>query len=93
VLFAGPVHGRKLAVDDVKSAPTVITSYSAIKKLGSETIPFANGAEGMLKLRLTGKALEAVNSVAYPGFENEAKAASNSSIQCSRTRARRTSDR
>jgi hypothetical protein len=35
----------------------------------------------VLKVRLTGKALEAVNFVAYPGFENEAKAASNSSIQ------------
>jgi hypothetical protein len=46
VLFAGPVHGRKLAVDDVKSVLTVITSNPAIEKLGSETIAFASGAVG-----------------------------------------------
>ena len=30
VLFAGPVHGRKLTPNDVKSVPTVITSNPAI---------------------------------------------------------------
>jgi hypothetical protein len=46
VLFAGPVHGRKLAHDDAKSVPTVITSNPALKKLRSETIAFASGAVG-----------------------------------------------
>jgi hypothetical protein len=81
VLFAGPVHGRKLAHDDVKSVPTVITSNPALKKLGAETVAFASGAVGVLKLRLTGKALEAGNFVAYPGFEKEAAMATDANIQ------------
>ena len=81
VIFAGPVHGRSLAVDDVKTVPTVITSNPAIKKVGAETIAFASGAVGVLKLRLTGKALEADNFVAYPGFEADAGLATEAAIQ------------
>ncbi len=81
VLISGPVHGRKLASDEVKTVPTVITSNPAIKQLGSETIAFASGAVGVQKLRLTGKAMEAGNFVAYPGFEKEAEMASAATIQ------------
>ena len=81
VLIAGPVHGRKLVAGEVKTVPTVITSNPAIKKIGNETVAFASGAVGVQKLRLTGKALEAGNFVAYPGFENDARSASNSNIQ------------
>jgi hypothetical protein len=81
VLFAGPVHGRKLAHDDVKSVPTVITSNPAIKKLGAETVAFASGAVGVRKIRLKGKAMEAGNFVAYPGFEKEAAMATDANIQ------------
>ena len=63
VLFAGPVRGRKLCADAVKTVSTVITSNPAIKKVGEETIAFASGAVGVLKLRLTGKAMEARNSL------------------------------
>jgi hypothetical protein len=81
VLFAGPVRGRKLRLEDVKVAPTVITSNPAIKKVGGESIAFASGAVGVLKLRLTGTALEAGSFVPYPGFEADAAKATNGAIQ------------
>jgi hypothetical protein len=81
VLIAGPVHGRKLSAADVKTVPTVITSNPTVKKIGVETIAFASGPVGVRKLRLTGKALEAGNFVAYPGFETEAKMATDANIQ------------
>jgi hypothetical protein len=81
VLIAGPVHGRKLDSNEVKTVPTVITSNPAIKQLEGETIAFASGAVGVQKLRLTGKAMEAGNFVAYPGFEKEAEMASAATIQ------------
>ena len=46
MLFAGPVRGRKLAADAVKTVSTVITSNPAIKKVGEETIAFASAADG-----------------------------------------------
>jgi hypothetical protein len=72
VLFPGPVDGRKLSLDDVKTVPTVITSNPAIKTVGDESIAFASGAVGVQKIRLTGKAMEAGNFVPYPGFEADA---------------------
>lgn len=81
VPFAGSVNGRKLGPNDVKTVPTVITSNPAIKKVGNETIAFASGAVGLMKLRLTGKAMEAGNFVPYPGFEADAAKASNANIQ------------
>ena len=80
VLFAGPVHGRKLKTEEVKTVPTVITSNPTLKKVGDQTIAFASGAVGVQKLRLTGKTMEAGNFVAYPGFEADAEMASNESI-------------
>jgi len=81
VLFPGPVHGRKLSFDDVKTVPTVITSNPALKTVGNATIAFASGAVGVQKLILTGKALEAGNFVAYPGFEADAAKATADAIQ------------
>ncbi|MRG55903.1 hypothetical protein GF108_09945 [Phyllobacterium sp. SYP-B3895] len=81
VLFAGPVHGRKLTTEEVKTVPTVITSNPTLKKVGDQTIAFASGAVGVQKLRLTGKTMEAGNFVPYPGFEADAKMASNESIR------------
>ncbi|UGY11151.1 hypothetical protein [Phyllobacterium pellucidum] len=80
VLFAGPVHGRKLKTEEVKTVPTVITSNPTLKKVGDQTIAFASGAVGVQKLRLTGKTMEAGNFVPYPGFEADAEMASNESI-------------
>ncbi len=80
VLFAGPVHGRKLKTEEVKTVPTVITSNPTLKKVGVQTIAFASGAVGVQKLRLTGKTMEAGNFVPYPGFEADAEMASNESI-------------
>jgi hypothetical protein len=81
VLIPGPVNGRKLSLDDVKTVPTVITSNPAIKTVGDESIAFASGAVGVQKIRLTGKQMEAGNFVAYPGFEADAAMATPHNIQ------------
>jgi hypothetical protein len=53
VPFAGPVHGRKLTPQDVKTVSIVFDSNPAVKKVGSETIAFASGAVGIQKILLT----------------------------------------
>ena len=68
VTIAGPVNGRKLKPESL----TVFTSNPTPKKIGPATIAFASGAVGVQKLLLTGKALDPVDFVAYPGFEAQA---------------------
>ncbi len=44
VVFAGPVHGRKLAAADAKTVPIVFDSNPALKKVGDGTIGSDSGA-------------------------------------------------
>ena len=81
VSFAGPVHGRKLKPDEVKTVPIVFDSNPAIKKVGNETIAFASGAVGVQKILLTGKAFEAISFIAYPGFEQQAAKGTQTAIK------------
>jgi hypothetical protein len=67
VLFAGPTKGKKLVRDkDVKVVSNVMVSNPAVKKIGADTVGFASGTLGILKILLTGKSLEAVSFTAYP---------------------------
>ena len=81
MLEARPVNGRKLKPEDVKTVPTVFTSNPTLKKVGTTTIAFASGAVGVQKLLLTGKALDPVDFVAYPGFEAQAAKGTETTIQ------------
>ena len=65
----------------MKTAPTVFTSNPTLKKVGTATIAFASGAVGVQKLLLTGKALDPVDFVAYPGFEAQAAKGTEAAIQ------------
>lgn len=70
VLHAGPSKGKKLTRDqDVKTVSNVMVSNPALKKVGTDTIGFASGTLGILKILLTGKALEPVSFTSYPGLE------------------------
>jgi hypothetical protein len=53
---------------DVKSVPNVMVSNPAVKNIGADTVGFAGGTLGILKLLLTEHALEAL-STPYPGLE------------------------
>ena len=73
VLHAGLAKGKKLtAGTDVKSVSNVMVSNPAVKRIGADTVGFASGTLGILKILLTGKALEAVTFTAYPGLEQTA---------------------
>jgi hypothetical protein len=81
VLPAGPSVGRRLVRDrDVKAITNVMVSNPAVKKIGSDTVAFASGTLGILKLRLTGDALDAVSFTPYPGFEATARSATDEAI-------------
>ena len=81
VLHAGPTQGRQLTKDDTNAVPNVMASNPAIKKIGKDTVAFASGTLGILKLLLTGKALEALGFMPYPGFESGAQKASPEAIE------------
>src|ERR1700754_4276018 len=82
VLAAGPSVGRRLVRDrDVKAVTNVMVSNPAVKKIGSDTVAFASGTLGILKLRLTGDELDAVSFTPYPGFEDIAKAATDDAVK------------
>src|ERR1700730_1209982 len=72
-LHAGPVNG-KTSTDgvDVKSVPSVMVSNPAVKNIGGDTVGFASGTLGILKLLLTEHALEALSFTPYPGLEETA---------------------
>src|SRR5829696_8799409 len=60
VLSAGPAVGQKLTRNqDVKSVTNVFVSNPAVKKIESDTVGFASGTLGVLKVRLTGGDLDA----------------------------------
>lgn len=80
VPFAGPTHGRKLKREEVKTVPIAFDSNPAVKKVGKDTIAFASGAAGIQKILLSGKAMEPVSFIAYPGFEVEAARGSQRAI-------------
>lgn len=70
VLHAGPVNGTTLTEGvDVRSVPNVMVSNPAVKELGSDTVAFASGTLGILKLLVSGQALEAVilHGLSRPG--------------------------
>jgi hypothetical protein len=76
VLFAGPTKGKKLIRDkDVKVVSNVMVSNPAIKKIGRDSVAFASGTLGIRKLLLTGKSLEDLGFMPYPGLEEVAKKA------------------
>jgi hypothetical protein len=76
VLHAGPSKGKKLTRDqDVKVVSNVMVSNPALKKVGTDTIGFASGTLGVLKILLTGKALDVVSFMSYPGLEQWAEKA------------------
>ena len=79
VLILGPTVGRTLTRNrDVKAVTNVMVSNPTVKKINSDTVAFASGTLGILKLRLTGDALDAVAFTPYPGFEDTATLASTS---------------
>jgi hypothetical protein len=81
VLIAGPTVGRTLTRNrDVKAVTNVMVSNPTVKKIDSDTVAFASGTLGILKLRLTGDALDAVAFTPYPGFEDTAKLATDDAI-------------
>ncbi len=81
VLHAGLANGKKLVRDqDVKVVSNVMVSNPALKKVGADTIGFASGTLGILKILLTGKALEALSFTAYPGLEDWAKKANDKAV-------------
>ncbi len=81
VLPAGPSVGRKLVRDrDVKAVTNVMVSNPAVKNIGSDTVAFASGTLGILKLRLTGNALDAISFTPYPGYEDSAASATDEAI-------------
>jgi hypothetical protein len=80
VLIAGPTTGKQLTRDDAIFVPNVMVSNPAIKKIGGDTVAFASGTLGILKLLLTGKALEALSFTPYPGFEKDAQKATPDAI-------------
>jgi hypothetical protein len=57
---------------DVKSVPNVMVSNPAVKNIGGDTVGFAGGTLGILKLLLTEHALEALSFTPYPGLEEAA---------------------
>ena len=65
---------------DVKAVTNVMVSNPTVKKIDSDTVAFASGTLGILKLRLTGNALDAVAFTPYPGFEDTAKLATDDAI-------------
>ena len=76
VLIAGPVTGKHLTKDDVKTVPTLITSNPTMKRLGTDVVAFASGAVGVQKILVTGNAFEAIGPLQpYPGFEASAQKA------------------
>jgi hypothetical protein len=81
VLFAGPRTGKKLVYDkDVKDVSNVMVSNPTVKKIGSDTVGFASGTLGVLKILLTGKSLEAISFTAYPGLEQTAEKADTKAV-------------
>jgi hypothetical protein len=81
VLTAGPSVGRTLTRNrDLKVVTNVMVSNPTVKKINSDTVAFASGTLGILKLRLTGEDLDATSFTPYPGFEDTAKLASDDAI-------------
>jgi hypothetical protein len=81
VLIAGPTVGRTLTRNrDVKAVTNVMVSNPTVKKINSETIGFASGTLGILKLRLTGDDLDGVSFTPYPGFEETAASAGDDAV-------------
>ena len=81
VLFAGPAKGKRLVRGrDAKVVSNVMVSNPAIKKIGPDTVGFASGTLGILKILLTGTALEAVSFTPYPGLEQWAEKASEQAV-------------
>ena len=75
VLHAGPMQGRQLTRDGTHAVHNVLVSNPAIKKIGKDTVAFASGTLGILKLLLTGSALETLGFTPYPGLERQAQKA------------------
>ena len=71
VAIAGPVNGRELKRDDVKTAPTALTSNPTLKKVRTATIAFASGAVGVQKLLLSGKAIDPANLWRIPALRHK----------------------
>ncbi|EJL22228.1 hypothetical protein [Novosphingobium sp. AP12] len=70
VTVAGPVQGKTLVEgEDAKFVRNFMVSNPTLKKIGTDTVAFASGMFGLRKLLLTGKALESISYMAYPGFE------------------------
>jgi hypothetical protein len=81
VLFAGPAKGKRLVRGrDAKVVSNVMVSNPAIKKIGPDTVGFASGTLGILKILLSGTALEAVSFTPYPGLEQWAEKASEQAV-------------
>jgi hypothetical protein len=81
VLIGGPIKGKKLTRDrDVKVVSNVMASNPALKKIGADTVAFASGTLGIRKLLLTGKALEDLSFISYPGFEHEGQNANERAV-------------
>ena len=59
----------------MKVVRNLMVSNPTVKKIGTDTVAFASGTLGIQKIRVTGKAFEALSFMAYPGFERQARKA------------------
>jgi hypothetical protein len=81
LLLPGPPVSRNLTHGQgAKALTTVFVSNPAVKKTGANTVGFASGTLGVLKIRLTGGSLEAISFTPYPGFEDAANAATDDAV-------------
>ena len=81
VPHAGPTKGRQLSVADVKTVPGIFTSNPTVKKESHETILIAAGITGIRKINATGKSLDQVSFLPYPGLEELAARATPETLE------------
>ncbi|TCU53765.1 hypothetical protein EDF58_11015 [Novosphingobium sp. PhB57] len=82
VAIAGPIQGKTLVKgDDAKFVRNFMASNPTLKKIGSDTVAFASGMFGLRKLFLTGKAIESISYMAYPGFEEVFEGADEATVE------------
>lgn len=81
VLIPGPIKGRMLTVEqDLKVVSNLMVSNPTIKQVGADTVLFASGTLGVRKIIATGKRLESVNFLPYPGYEDKARKADDHAV-------------
>jgi hypothetical protein len=67
----GPTRGKKLELEDAKTAPVVWCSAPIVKKVGEHTTVIAGTPHGLAKIDATGEAFDLVSFMPYPGREED----------------------